>query len=126
MFAVTDRGKGGYRMSVIGGRDEDGINILRHGIKHFPEILKAFGVRKFLEAIGGAAVINITEGHNVFPGHRAQVPAPLTSAANDGETHFVGRRFYIALGPDDMSGNELKTECGCSGFSNEGPAFHEW
>ena len=43
----------------------------------------------------------------------------LAATADDGEAHFVGGCFHIALRADDVGGDELKSECSGGGGGDE-------
>ena len=112
-------------MGVVRSRDEHGIDVLRHGVEHLAEVLEALGFGEFPMAVSGAAVIHITKGHDVFPGHAPEVSSTLTTAADHRQADFVGRRRLIALGADHMGRDKLKAKSGSSGIGDKGSAFHD-
>ena len=125
MFAMTNGRERGHCVGVVGSSDEHGINVIRHRIEHFPEILEAFGLGEPVEAIRRTALIHIAEGHDVLARHGTEIRPTLTTTADHRQSDFVGGGLRIALGSHDMRWDKLESKGGAGGGGNEGSAFHD-
>ena len=110
MLAAPDRAHDGDRVRVVRGRHQHGINLVAHGIVHFPEILEPFRLGKFPERVGGITVVHIAQRHDILAGHRAEVRAAAPATSDGGDAYLVVGCVLPFGCAQHMAGHDLKTK----------------
>ena len=96
VLAQLHRHHRGGRVAVVGRADHDGVDILSL-VEHLAKVAIARGLGIRLERLGGAALIDVAQRHDVLAGNVRQVAGSLAAGADDGDVQrFAGR---LRFGP---------------------------
>lgn len=109
---------GDAEVGVVGGSDEDGVDVVRHGVEELAEVGEGFGLGK--EGLGfggvGSEQVDVAEGHDLAESASVEgfeVVEALVADADDGEVNGGGGR---ALPAQETGGEEGEGAEGGGGF----------
>ncbi len=91
VFSLSHAGDGRDCVGVVGGGDQNGVDILAGGIEHAPEVLEHLGLGEGFEGVGSVGVVDVAEGDDVFATavDIIDVASTLAGDADCGDVQFA-------------------------------------
>jgi hypothetical protein len=110
MFAHLHGGESRNGVDVVGGADDEGIDVLVRRFKHDAPVVEAFGLRVLRSHLGGESAaagkllsrspIDVADGYYVLAGEFYEVLRAIVADAYERDVGFiVGGELFYAAGP---------------------------
>ena len=74
---------------MIGGADDDRVDLAVHLIKHLAEIFELLGLGESFEGLCRVAVVNVAQGDDVLVGHAIDVGGAATTDADCSDVQLL-------------------------------------